>query len=98
MPLTGKQRRALRALGHGRRPAVTLGAAGLSAAVLAEIETALEHHELLKLKFQAQDHAERSALVKEICLRTRAEPVQTLGRTALIYRPAANPRLQLKDR
>ena len=97
MPLTGKQRRSLRALAHGRRPAVTLGAAGLTPAVLAEIETALEHHELLKLKIQAGDSTERSALVQEICAKTHAEPVQAIGRTALIYRPAANPRLRLTE-
>ena len=38
MTLTGKQRRALRARGHGKNPAVTVGSAGLTEAVLAELE------------------------------------------------------------
>jgi RNA-binding protein len=95
MTLTGKQRRHLRALAHGLRPAVTVGAAGLTPAVAAEIEAALAHHELLKIKLPAVDRAGRQELLGRICAETAAEPVQEIGRVVVIYRRGAKPRVEL---
>jgi RNA-binding protein len=95
MALTGKQRRHLRALAHNRRPVVTVGAAGLTPAVAAEIDTALAHHELLKIKLPAVDRAARQELLGRICTETGAEPVQEIGRVVVIYRRSAKPRIEL---
>ena len=84
--LSGKDRRALRAKGHGLNPAVTVGSAGLSEAVLAEAERALGDHELVKVKIAGDGRAERRAIIDRICAALSAEHVQSLGKTALIFR------------
>lgn len=84
--LTGKQKRALRARAHHLNPVVSIGAAGLSDAVLAEIDIALSGHELVKLRVAADDREHRKALVDDVCRRTKAELVQRIGHTAVVYR------------
>lgn len=97
MTCTGKQRHFLRGLAHARKPVVTVGAAGLSSTVLDEVERALFDHELIKIKLPAGERTARHALVLELCIRSHAEPIQEVGRIALIYRPADPPRLRLPD-
>ena len=80
MSLTGKQLKFLRAAAQTRKPVITVGAAGLSAAVMAEVELALAHHELLKIKLPAGDRALHQEMLDSICNQTGAEPVQTIGR------------------
>jgi RNA-binding protein len=84
--LTGKERRALRAKAHAMNPAVTIGSAGLSAAVLAEADRALDDHELVKVKIAHDERDARKALVVEMCASLNAEHIQSIGKTALIYR------------
>ncbi len=50
MNLSTKQKQHLKGLAHSLKPVVLMGANGLTEAVLAEIEIALNHHELIKVK------------------------------------------------
>jgi RNA-binding protein len=95
MSLTAKQRQYLKGLAHKRKPVVMLGSAGLTPAVLAEIELALARHELLKIRLPAVDRDERHALVEDMCGKTGAEAVQEIGRVAVLYRRAHKPRIEL---
>ena len=47
MNLSTKQKQHLKGLAHSLKPVVLMGANGLTEAVLAEIELALNHHELM---------------------------------------------------
>ena len=64
----------------------SIGAAGLSDAVLAELDRALDSHELVKLRIAADDRVQRKALVEDLCRRAQAELIQRIGHTAVIYR------------
>lgn len=86
-PLTEKQKRHLRGLAHPRKPVVQLGARGLTESVLAEIERAVEHHELIKVKLNAGDHDQRDADLERIRRHTGAALVQRVGNVACLYRP-----------
>lgn len=86
MPLEGKEKRALRARAHHLSPVVTVGAAGVSDSLLAELERALEDHELVKLRIAADDRDSRKKLIDTLCRQTSAELVQTIGHTATLYR------------
>jgi len=86
MPLAGKEKRALRARAHHLNPVVNVGAAGASDALLAELEQALEDHELVKVRITADDRDDRKKLIETLCRRTGAELVQRIGHTATIYR------------
>jgi RNA-binding protein len=95
MALTPTQRKHLKALAHKRRPVVLLGNAGASPAVLNELTQALERHELLKIRLPAIERAARAAMLADLCARCGAELVQEIGRVAVLYRAAAEPRLKL---
>ena len=88
-----KQRQHLKGLAHHRKPVVLVGNAGVTAPLLKEIEIALERHELLKIRLPAGDREERTKMVQRICDATGAEPVQEIGRVAVVYRRAKKRRL-----
>jgi RNA-binding protein len=75
----------LRAEAHNLKPVVMIGQSGLTAAVLAEIEQALDSHELMKVKIRAERN-ERKLISEKICTGTGAELIQTIGQIAVIYR------------
>lgn len=85
MPLKASQKKNLRALAHHLKPLVTVADKGLSESVMAEIERALEDHELVKIKLRA-DRDQRKAWVTEIAGQSKAELIQTIGQTASFYR------------
>lgn len=91
MDLTARQRSYLRALAHARKPVVILGQRGLTPAVTSEIEQALDHHELVKIKLSAPDREARRGMTEEICRATGCAWVQNIGRVAVVYRPARRP-------
>jgi len=90
MSITQRQRRWLKAEAHHRKVVVTIGQAGLTERVLAEIEGALAHHELLKVKVAAGDRELRDAMIAEMLKATGAELVNRIGNVAVLYR--ANPK------
>jgi RNA-binding protein len=83
--LSPTRRRELKARAHGLDPVVLIGAAGLTPAVLAEIDRSLKSHELIKIRVSA-DRSDRDAILEEICGRTRAYPVQHIGRILVLFR------------
>lgn len=84
--LSNPQKRHLKALAHSRKPVVIVGADGLTEAVLTEIERAITHHELLKVRINAADRTEREAMIAQICQILGAEQVQRLGHVATLFR------------
>jgi len=85
----------LRALAHDLNPVVMTGSAGLTDAVLNEIEQAVAHHELIKIKLSGSDRAGRQEMGTTICATLGAMGVQTIGQMLVIYRPAKKPRITL---
>jgi RNA-binding protein len=75
----------LKSEAHSLNPVVTIGQSGLTDAVLAEIELALDHHELIKIKIRAE-RDERKLISEKICTATHAEAIQSIGQIIVIYR------------
>lgn len=95
-PLTGKQRRYLRALGHHLEPVVQLGKHGLTEGVTQATDRALEDHELVKIKLGTECPADRDEVAQALAKDLNAEVAQTMGRTILLYRRhPKEPRIQL---
>ena len=88
--LSSRQRSALRALAHGLDPVVLLGRAGLTDAVVREIDDALEARELIKVRL-AGDRDERAAAADAIAARTGAEIAGVIGRIAILFRRSSDP-------
>ena len=95
MLLKEKQKRYLRGLTHQRKPVVIIGGAGLTENVMLEIENALGHHELIKVKINADDRPARRAMIDEIIDKTSSVLIQSIGHTASFYRPAEKPVITL---
>jgi RNA-binding protein len=96
MSLPERHRRKLRQLGHALKPVVMVGGQGLHDALLAELDGALAHHELVKVRVSAGERSERDAMIATLCSACAAELVQRVGHVALLYRrhPEA-PRIKL---
>ncbi len=95
MVLTEKQKKYLRSLAHSKKPVVIIGAAGLTEAVIAEMEGALEAHELIKVRVNAEDRDARNLMITDMCRQTGAMLVQRIGHIAVLYRPARKPKIVL---
>ena len=95
MTLTPKQKRFLRTQAHNLNPIVMTGSAGLTAAVLNEIDQSVAHHELIKIKLGGTDRAGRQRMSTTICESLGAVAVQSIGQMLVIYRPAEKPQIVL---
>jgi RNA-binding protein len=84
--LSEAQKKYLRGLGHGLKPLIMVGDAGLSESLLVEFESTLAHHELIKVRVRAGDRKARDAIIEEMCARSGAALVQRVGNMALLYR------------
>lgn len=80
------QKKQFRAIGHHLRPAVTIGAKGLTTSVLNELDRALHDHELIKVKLNMGGQSNKSAL-QQLIDSLSVSVIQTIGHTALIYKP-----------
>lgn len=95
MSLSNKQKQFLKGKAHALKPVVLLGANGLTEGVLAEIEQALNDHELIKIKVPEEERELRQQIMATIVAESGAENVQVIGKTQIIYRPAAEPVIRL---
>jgi len=89
MALSEPQKKYLRALGHNLKPVIMVGDAGLSDSLLAEFESTLSYHELIKVRVRIGDRAARDDIIEKLCLQGSAELVQRIGNIALLFR--SNP-------
>lgn len=85
--LTTKARAALKARAHALEPVVRVGHAGVTDAMVAEIDRALEAHELIKVKIGEGDRDARGTHADAIAARTGAAVVQRVGRVLVLWRP-----------
>jgi RNA-binding protein len=86
MALIEAQKKYLRGLGHSLKPLIMVGDAGLTESLLAEFESTLTHHELLKVRVRAGDRKARDEIIDRLCSTAKAELVQRVGNMALLYR------------
>jgi len=89
--VSSSRRRELKARAHALDPIVRIGGAGLSPAVLAEIDRGLKSHELIKIRVNGADRSGREAILEEICRRTGAQSVQHIGKTLVLFRKNPEP-------
>ncbi len=85
MPLTSKQRKYLRSQAHHLKPIVLIGRLALNESILKSINQSLNHHELIKIKFN--DHkSSKDSLIENINQSLSSETVGIIGNIAIIYR------------
>ena len=86
LTLTHPQKRHLKALAHARKPIIIIGDKGMTPAVLHETLLALDHHELIKIRVNAEDRATREAMIEEVCAMSGATLIQRVGHIATLFR------------
>jgi RNA-binding protein len=94
-PFSSKQKQYLKGLAHSLKPIVQLGANGLTEGVLAEIDLALDHHELIKVKIPTDDREEKKLIVSAIVRETNALELQVIGHTLILFRQGEEKKIHI---
>ncbi|MCP4234550.1 MAG: YhbY family RNA-binding protein [Aestuariibacter sp.] len=89
MDLNKSSIRNLRAESHRLKlkPVVMIGQNGLSDNVHLEIDSALSHHELIKIRVPGLDSSDKKQLINLIAEQHSATVIQTIGHVAVLFRP-----------
>jgi len=89
MKLSSKQKSYLKGLGHHLKPIIQVGKDGVSEKFIANLEDALTHHELLKMKVLDNVPVDKKEIAMQIEKASKGAIVQIIGHTLLYYRPFA---------
>ena len=95
MSLTNKQKQFLKAKAHDLKPVILLGSNGLTEGVVAEIDNALNFHELIKVKVPTEDREQKVLIMDAIVRETQAEQVQVIGKELELFRPSKDKKISL---
>lgn len=87
MKLTERQKKYLRREAHALKPVLSLGDKGITDSFLQELDSTLEHHELIKVKVRTGDRELRDQALKELVESARATLISRVGNIAILYRP-----------
>jgi len=93
--LSNNQKKYLRGIAHGLNPMIMIGSSGVTESLMAELESTLEHHEILKIKIAVGDREERQEMIQNIIAETGALLVQAVGKVCVIYRQNEDTELPL---
>lgn len=88
--LSNAQKRYLRGLAHDLKPIILVGAKGISDNLVSELQLALEHHELVKVKIAAEDRETRDSWISDLVTKSDAGLVARIGNVAVLYRRRAD--------
>lgn len=98
LKLTPAERSDLRSQAHGLNPIVLIGEAGLTPAVIKEIDAGLSAHGLIKVRVFGDDREARVGMYETICSELDAAPVQHIGKLLVLFRPKKDDEKQRSER
>ena len=94
--LTGKQKRFLRSKAHHLDPIFQVGKGGVNENMVKQIADALEARELLKVSVLQNCEDDRDTVAAELSKGAKAELVQIIGNTIVLYKESKeNKQLEL---
>lgn len=88
--LSSRQRKYLKGLAHQLDPVVRIGKGTVSEGVVAETQQALESHELIKVRIEAEEGTDRREMAIVLADRTGSALVGTIGKIAILFRQRAD--------
>lgn len=97
MSLTQEQKKQFKSIGHHLKPIVTVAENGLTEGVLAELDRALNDHELIKIQLRLGEREDRKVITDDLCQKSSSILVQSIGKVALIYRKNPQPNKNLSN-
>lgn len=88
--LTASDKKKLKQISHNLPPVVMLGKNGLTDAVVKQLKTELENHEVVKVKFQKfQD--EKKDMIEGLAAMTGSVIIKIIGNVATLYKKSSDP-------
>jgi len=93
--LTGKQKRYLRSLAVNEKAIFQIGKDGLSDNFYITVNEALKARELVKIAILKTCEVTINEIAIEVCAHTKAELVQTIGKTLVLYKPSKERKIVL---
>lgn len=88
--LSSGQRKELRSKAHHLDPIVLIGNRGVTESLIKSIDSALEAHELIKIRFN-EFKDEKKTLATQIAEETSASVAGLIGHVAILYREHPKP-------
>jgi RNA-binding protein len=88
--LSNIDKKKLRKKAHRLKPVVMIGQHGLTDSVLAEMDLALNAHELIKVRVRGVGKSERAEQSTQIERQLNAQVVHQIGGIIVLYRLAIN--------
>ncbi|HIQ07643.1 MAG TPA: YhbY family RNA-binding protein [Thiotrichaceae bacterium] len=86
MTLSKPQQKKLKGLAQQLQVIVTIGAQGLKETIHNELDSALNHHQLVKVKIHTDTREQRSDMIATLSKKHQAELILSIGHTACFYR------------
>jgi RNA-binding protein len=84
--LTGKQKRFLRARAHHLNPIFQVGKGGVNENMVQQIADVLEARELIKVSILQNCDEDRDTVAQKLSTGAKAELVQVIGNTIVLYK------------
>ncbi|MBW1989864.1 MAG: ribosome assembly RNA-binding protein YhbY [Deltaproteobacteria bacterium] len=92
MELTGAQKKTLRGMAHSLKPIVHVGQRGVTESLVANLDQALDDHELVKVRFvEHKDKEDKKRIAAELEQAVSASMVGMKGHTAIFFRQHPDP-------
>ncbi|MGA1016011.1 MAG: YhbY family RNA-binding protein [Limisphaerales bacterium] len=85
-PLSGSEKRALKSRAQRLEASLKLGRQGMSPAFCQQLNQALEHQQLVKVRF-VEFKDQKKTMAKELAEKTACHLVTMVGHVAVFYRP-----------
>ena len=85
--LSSNKKKELRKRAYSLKPFVMIGQHGLTDAVLAEIDVALNAHELIKIRIRGEDKNKSAEKCLQIEKLLNTEVIHQIGFITVLYRP-----------
>lgn len=86
MHLSKSQLKFLKTLTHNLKPVIMVGQNGVTENILKELETALDFHELVKIKIAGENKASCATVIEQLIDASAAETIQKIGKTLTLFR------------
>lgn len=93
--LSKPQIKYLRKVSHQHKPLFQLGKLGLTEAFIEQIDKALEKRELIKFVILQNSDESLEEVAEEVAETVRANIIQIIGSTAILYRPSSKEKFQI---
>ena len=86
MSLSRPQIKHLVSIAHHLKPVIMVGQHGVTENLLKELEIALDHHELVKIKIAGEDRDSRQQMIQQLSEASGAQTIQAIGKTLTLFR------------